>query len=271
MHERISINHLCFPGASLQQLVGYWRELEPRCVSLVSPPLLQADTAPLHEALAGGAFRLETIAHMFSSGRSLTPHEEDWQAGRAELSRLIRIAEQLGARSIYMLTGGHGSLGWEQAAEAFAAAVAPCVTEARRAGVALLIENALPLYADVHIAHSLRDTLDLAELAGIGVCMDLFGCWTEAGLRASIGRGVPLCQIIQVSDYVYGDRSLPSRAVPGDGAMPLRRMLDWILGAGYTGAFDLELIGPRIEQEGHFKAAGRAAERLGEMLHALGA
>ena len=134
-----------------------------------------------------------------------------------------------------------------------------------------MIENALPLYADYHIAHSLRDTLALAEMAGIGVCIDLFGCWTEAGLRASIERAIPRCNLIQLSDYVYGDRSLPSRAVPGDGAIPLQRILDWMLAAGYTGAFDLELIGPRIDKEGHLEAVRRTGDYLGKILSSLGA
>jgi sugar phosphate isomerase/epimerase len=77
--------------------------------------------------------------------------------------------------------------------------------------------------------------------------------------------------VIQVSDYVYGDRALPSRAVPGDGAIPLQRLLEWALAAGYKGAFDLELIGPRIDREGHLPATRRAAEEVGKVLQSLGA
>jgi sugar phosphate isomerase/epimerase len=271
MHERISVNQLCFPGADFAQLAGHWRVLGPRRVSLISPPLLGQDFSALRQALAGGGYGLETIAHYFLPGQVLTQREEDWQPARASLAQLIGIAQQLGARSIYMLTGGHGALDWEQAAQAFAAAIAPCVAQARQAGITLMIENASALYADAHIAHSLRDAVTLAELAGIGVCIDLFGCWTEAGLRATLERAVARCGVIQVSDYVYGDRALPSRAVPGDGAMPLRRMLEWTLAAGYAGAFDLELIGPRIGREGHLEATRRAADRLGSMLQSFGA
>jgi sugar phosphate isomerase/epimerase len=169
-----------------------------------------------------------------------------------------------------MLTGGHGRLTWEQGAEAFSAAVAPCVAQARDAGISLGIENASTLYADLHIAHSLRDTVALAEQAGIGICMDLYGCWTEAALRETMERAVPRCHIMQVSDYVYGDRALPARAVPGDGAIPLHRLLEWALAAGYQGAFDLELIGPRIDREGHLAAVRRAAEEVGKTLDSLG-
>lgn len=169
-----------------------------------------------------------------------------------------------------MTTGGHGGLTWEQAAASFAAAITPCLGAARAAGVALMIENAPPQYADLHIAHTLRDTIALAELADIGVCIDLFGCWTEAGLQGLIADAVSRCHLVQVSDYVLGDRSLPSRAVPGDGAMPLRRLLEWLLAAGYEGTFELELLGPRIDAEGHLTAVRRAVHELGELLHDLG-
>ena len=123
-----------------------------------------------------------------------------------------------------------------------------------------MIEPASTVFADIHIAHSLRDVVQLAEMAGIGVCLDVFTCWTEAGLEQTIERAMPRCQLIQVSDYVLGDRASPCRAVPGDGAIPLERILGWALDAGYAGAFDLELLGPRIDGEGRAAACRRSAE-----------
>ena len=270
MHERISVNSMCFPGATMAELARHWSQLGAQRVSLISQQLADGPE-PVRAALVTGRYILETITHPFLGPRHLTDQESDWHAPRAALLRLIDDANLLGARSIYMLTGGHGALSWEEAAAAFSAAIAPCVTRARDAGVALMIENAPALYADIHIAHTLRDTITLAEMAGIGVCIDIFGCWTEAGLRESVARATPRCQLVQVGDYVYGDRSLPSRAVPGDGVIPWQRILGWILKAGYSGAFDLELIGPRIEREGYFAAVGRAGHELGLILQSLGA
>jgi sugar phosphate isomerase/epimerase len=74
-----------------------------------------------------------------------------------------------------------------------------------------------------------------------------------------------------VSDYVYGDRTAPCRAVIGDGAIPLEHLIGELLDAGYKGVFDLELLGPRIQQEGAAAATRRAAENLSEILSRLGA
>jgi sugar phosphate isomerase/epimerase len=256
----------------MRDLASVWRELGARRVSLVSDALLPGDgLSEAQEALESGDYRVETITHGFLSGRHLERNPESWSQARDSLSRLIEIAQTLRAKSIYMLTGGHGSLSWEEAAENFCEAIAPCVRQAQAAGIPLMVEDAPPLYAEMHIAHSLRDTVALAEMAGIGVCIDLFSCWAEAGLQQSIERAMPRCHIVQVCDYVYGDRSLPARAVPGDGVIPLQRILGWILAAGYRGAFDLELIGPRIESGGRMAEVQRAAHYVGQMLRSLGA
>ena len=47
--------------------------------------------------------------------------------------------------------------------------------------------------------------------------------------------------------------------------------LGWALDAGYAGAFDLELLGPRIDQEGRTAACRRTADWLGDFLRARGA
>jgi sugar phosphate isomerase/epimerase len=270
MHDRLSVHSICFAGARLSELAGYWRELGAHRVSLVSNNLLDEGLEAAREALRTSDCRVESITHAFLPGRHLELREESWRDARDTLSRLIRDAKSLGARSIYMLTGGHGSLAWEDAAQAFRAAIAPCVIQAKEAGIPLMVENSAALYAEVHIAHTLRDAVTLAELADTGVCIDLFACWTEAGLRESIQRAMPRCHLVQVCDYVYGDRSLPSRAVPGDGAIPVERILQWLLEAGYTGTFDIELVGPRIDAEGRVAAVRRAADNLGRILRSLG-
>jgi sugar phosphate isomerase/epimerase len=268
MHDKISVHSICFPGASVQVLAEHWRALSAHRVSLSSDLLLGDSGAAARRALEAGGHQLETITHPFTAGRHLQRGEEFSRSVREELNRVIEMAAQLGAQSIYMLTGGRGSFSWDECAGIFCEAVAPCAVRARAADVALLIENAPPLYADMHIGNSLRDTVALAQMAGTGVCIDIFSCWTEAGLRESIERSMPGCRLVQVSDYVYGDRTLPSRAVPGDGAIPLRQILGWIIDAGYSGVFDLELLGPRIN--GQESQVRRAADYVGSMLRSLG-
>ena len=74
---------------------------------------------------------------------------------------------------------------------------------------------------------------------------------------------------MQVSDFRVGTLATPDRLVPGDGDIPIARILGDVLAAGYTGLFDLELIGPRIEDEGYDVAIPRAVDTLTAMLEDL--
>ena len=99
----------------------------------------------------------------------------------------------------------------------------------------------------------------------------MFHCWAEADFDALVQRALPRTALIQLSDYVLGDRALPARAVPGDGAIPLEALRRaQALAGGYAHGFDLELIGPRIDDEGRLESARRACEVVSAMLDRLG-
>jgi sugar phosphate isomerase/epimerase len=226
--------------------------------------------AAVQAALRTGDYQVETITHNFLPfGQHLDGRDVSWEACQEKLNRLIEDAQILGGQSIELFTGGHGALTWEDAAAQFSTAVAPCVARSKVAGVPILIEEAGPLYAQMHIAHTLRDTVTLAEMANIGICLDVASCWTEAGLKQTIERAIPRTSLIQIGDYVFGDVTSPGRAVPGDGNIPLRRILEWILRAGYRGTFEIEVLGPRIDKEGHLQATQRSVKYIAEMLRSL--
>ncbi len=271
MHDRVSVNSIGLLNFSLTEQAQCWRSLGARRVSLYGPQLDNEGFAAAERALGSGDFTLETIIHHCLPEQYLDGTGGEWEEARARLNTRIEMARQLGARSVYMTTGGPGAFTWEKAASAFAEAVAPCTARARSDGIALMVENTPQLYADQNIAHNLRDAVALAERADVGVCIDLFSCWSEADLENTIKRAMPRCALVQVSDYVCGDRALPCRAVPGDGDIPLTRLLDWVLSAGYQGSIELELLGPRIDREGPLEATRRAADAVGELLVSLGA
>ena len=77
-------------------------------------------------------------------------------------------------------------------------------------------------------------------------------------------------RVVQVSDYAIGTLCTPDRRVPGDGDIPLARVLGHLVDAGYQGVFDLELVGPKIDAEGYDAAVPRAVERLDALLTDLG-
>jgi sugar phosphate isomerase/epimerase len=169
-------------------------------------------------------------------------------------------------------TGPAGQLTWEDAADAYADAVGPVFEEyAIPRGINVAIEHTNGLRVDVGFLHTLRDAIDLARRVGVGVCMEINACWAERNLGATIVDGVDTIRIVQLSDFAIGTKSTPNRLVPGDGDIPMRRIVGQLLDAGYDGVFDLEMIGPRIDEEGYESASTRAVEYVGGLLRDLGA
>lgn len=269
MHPRVSLHQVAFVSESSRAFIDHCRAVGVQHMTLVTPVLNQpGDLEQAEAALALGGPRASTMNHVFGVYPNL---EQDSGEAAKHLLDAIGTTARLGGKAIYLISGGRGSLDWEAAAERFAALIAPCKTAAEAKGIRLLVENASAMNVDIHSAHTLPDAIRMAEIAGIGVCIELHACWMEGALRENFRRAMPLTGLVQVSDYVLGDRTTPCRAVLGDGVIPLERLIGDILSAGYEGLFDLELVGPRIEAEGARPATTRAAEYLSELLTKLGA
>jgi sugar phosphate isomerase/epimerase len=271
MHSRICLHQVIYAHETTTAFIDLCRAIGIPNMTLATPLVMQqlGGAEVVKKALKeADAPRVAVMNHPFARSPDL---ERDSGDASKHLLEAIDLADSLGAQSIYLLTGGRGALSWEQAADRFAALLAPGLKAARDKGITLMIENASPFNIDIHIAHTLADTIQLAEMTGISVCIDLQPCFGEAGLVKLFKRAAPIIGLVQVSDYVLGDRSAPCRAVPGDGVVPLEELIGDLLETGYQGLFDLELVGPRIAAEGGAIAAKRAAERLSELLIKLGA
>ena len=266
MHPAISINTLCFARGGLEELSDTVARIGARGIS---PDLehVVAHGVPATTRLFRDA-GLEVTALTHRAFAFTSP--EDAAAARERLDRTIDIAAQIGAQSIVITTGGRGPLCWTDAVERFAEAIGPCADNARAAGIAIGVEPTSHLYADVSIAHRLSDTVHVVGRAGLSAVIDLFACWVDADIDLAIAQAAPRASLVQVSDYVYGDRGLPCRTVPGDGDIPLDRLIPAIISAGYRGYFDLEIIGPRLWAEGEDAGLRRAGDYVGALIDQAG-
>jgi sugar phosphate isomerase/epimerase len=253
-HPRISVNSLSSLFQALPADIVMWRELEVDHVGLISPKLEAWGWEKAKQAVAEAGLRVSNLS-----------------VEQKVLGESIEFAASVGATSVYVCSGAAGSLGWDEAARVFGAEMAPFAVRAREVGVLVAVEPTNPLRADLSFVFSAGDALDLAREADIGVVIDLYSCWYERGLADLVGANLDRVALIQVSDYVLGTYDLPNRAVPGDGDIPLERLLGEILDRGYEGAFDLEVLGPRIEAEGYPSAVRRGVDHMSELLYRLGA
>jgi sugar phosphate isomerase/epimerase len=262
MHERISVSAISSNGWSFDEDVAWWRSAG---VTNVGVALRKLEAF----GLAGGTVLVVDaglrVTNLLALAFPLTAADR-WPAHQERLLAAVAAASAMGAECFVTTTGPAGSMPWDEAADAFAEASAPVVAACRDAGIPFVVEHTNSLRADVGFVHTLRDALDLVRPLGGGVLMECNACWAERGLAATIAADVEHIRLVQVSDYVIGTLCTPDRVVPGDGDLPLTRIIGWLLDAGYTGVFDIELIGPRIEAEGYDSAIRRSVAAVEALL-----
>ena len=263
-HPRIVVNSASMISWPLERDVALLRALGLRRIALLArklDALGDDDAAQRLVRDAGLAVDSLMVGALFDLARP-----EQWDEARAALRRALARARRFGADAAVITTGPAVGLGWEDAADAFVAAVAPVVAEARSAGTSVVVEHTNGLRFDLGFVHNLRDAIDLARQAGVLVCMEVNNVWGERALRETIRRGAELIRMVQVNDFVVPTTSTPDRAVPGDGSIPLERIFRDLEEAGYRGPYELEIVGPRIEAEGYESAVRRSVEHVDLLL-----
>ena len=268
MHPRVSLSAISTFQWDLDTDLAFY---ERAGITAIGASLAKLEAA----GLDAGARRLRDAGLRVTNLIGLGPfHLDDpgqWPEQRRRVERALDAAEAVAAECMILTTGPAGALTWEDAAGALEEALGPIVADAAARGVPFGLEHTNSLRVDVGFVHTLADAVDVARRLGTGICVETNACWAERALGDTIAAGVDMFRIVQVSDFAIGTLSTPNRLVPGDGDIPLARILGQVLDAGYQGCFDLELIGPRIDEEGYDAACTRAIAALGDLLAQLGA
>jgi sugar phosphate isomerase/epimerase len=253
-HPRISVNSICSMKQSLHEDIALWADLGVDNVGLISPKLEAVGWDAARRAV-GDAGLLVSSMSCYKDG----------------IAPSLEFSAAVGSGVLYIVTGSAGSTPWEEAAEMFCEEVAPLVARGKELGVRLALEPTNPLRTDVSFVHCVCDAIDLARMADMGIVVDFYSSWYERGLEEFVRKNIDLVALVQMCDYKLGTFDMPNRCAVGDGDIPVERLLGLLLDAGYKGPFDLEILGPRIEEEGYRAPIARSVGRATEMLDRLAA
>lgn len=267
MHPRLSVSEISSSSFDLDEDLALWAEAGITNVG-ISLAKLEATGDPVAavERVHGAGLR---VANLLAPGPFRLDRPEDWSAQRAQADVLMDVALALRPEVVILTTGPAGTLPWERAADAFAEITRGIVAEAEREGLLFAIEHTNALRTDVGFVHTLRDAMELGFRVDMGVCLEMQSCWAERNLAGTITAGIDAIVAVQVSDYAIGTHCTPDRLVPGDGDLPIERIVRLLEDAGYEGTYDLELVGPRIEEEGYRSAITRGLAWMTELLTEL--
>ena len=80
----------------------------------------------------------------------------------------------------------------------------------------------------------------------LGLMLDLYNSWWEPGLETMIPRIVDKVFDVHMADWASDTLTVDCRLLPGQGVMPLPRLIKTIEDAGYKGLYDVEIFNPAI-------------------------
>jgi sugar phosphate isomerase/epimerase len=262
VHPRLAVSALSSIRLSLDEDLALWSDLGVGAVGLFLPKLEAVGLAAAVDRVGRAGLEVSSIA---CQGFVLD-EPDSWAERRAALEPAVDAAATLAASCLFVTAGRPGRLDFDAAVDALGEAIGGIRDRARELGVALAVEHTNPMRRDVGFVHSLPDMVEVARRLDVGVVVELTNCWCERHVERSLTEGVDTFRLVQASDYVVGDLTASERAVPGDGDIPLARLLAAVLDAGYRGYVELEMLGPRIEDEGYRAAIARGIEALERML-----
>jgi sugar phosphate isomerase/epimerase len=252
----VSISPLTTPGWALEDDLALYRELDLGRASVSMTKLSHAGgVARAARMVADAGVAVDVV---YPAGGLDLSRPEQWPEARHSMLAAVGVARLTGAAGVLVAGGGAHGLAFEDAVERFCDAVGPVAASARSDGVRLLLEPVRPQFAYAGFVHTFRDAVPVARRLGLGVVFDVTHCWWEPELDTLLRGHVDLIGAVHLADLAL-DGPVVHRLVPGDGELPLPRLVSLLLAAGYAGPFELELIGPAIDAEGYRGAAARGA------------
>ena len=142
-------------------------------------------------------------------------------------------------------TGAHPKGDMAEAMKVVAEKLKELAKVATDNGVLLALEPLNPTSVNVESAiWTVDQALDVIEATGsdaVGLCLDYWNVWQNAGIEAAIARAGTRILTVQASDW-RAPRSFADRIVPGDGSIPLARLIEATRATGYAKPWVVEIF-----------------------------
>ncbi len=205
------------------------------------------------------------VSCLTSSGPTPLGDAAGERAAIERTRRHLDAAAELGADCLMTLPGCAIGWSWEENAARARSLLEALLPHAEQAHVRIALEPTSQLRMDLAFLHSFDEALDFADAIDspwLTVVLELNNAWIERRLYDNIARRTARIGIVQVSDFRVGTLAANERVVIGDGHIPLQRICRALAAAGYTGWYDIELLGSAIEAEGYAAVVPRAIARF---------
>jgi sugar phosphate isomerase/epimerase len=201
------------------------------------------------------------------------PHSSKQERAKAldKNRKMINDAAALGAPMLVLVCGAEPSQDLLESRKQIQDGIESLLEHAKANRVQLTIEPLHPMYADTRSAiNTLGQANDMAESIDsdwVGIAVDVYHLWWDPQLQDQIER----CQrhgnlsAFHICDWnVPTNDMLLDRGLMGDGCIPLKKIKQWIMNAGFKGYHEVEIFSDKYWSQDQDIFLDKIVERFSE-------
>jgi sugar phosphate isomerase/epimerase len=189
-------------------------------------------------------------ANMCFAGLFTSDSAEQRQAAVDNAKKTAERCKEIGAGFLLIVSGPAVPGDLEGSRDYARQALEELVPFAENIGTNLALEAIHPI--DISrwtVLVTLEQVFDVVESfssPNLGILLDLYNSWWEPGLEATIPRIIDKVFDVHIADWAAETTAVDTRLLPGQGIIPLPRLIKAIENAGYQGLYDVEIFNPDI-------------------------
>jgi len=234
--------------ATFEQDLSLFRELGIQNIEVCEGKLAAADPRPQIEQLQATGMKVTSVQprlhSLFPDGpRPLPAPPAERMSRVAETCKLF--GQYFPGTTLVTISGAAPNGDYRLAYQTAAHEYRKAASVAEQHGVRLALEPLNPILMNVDtfvcsLAHA-RRLIETVDHPAFGLFLDVWHVWEDAAAPEEIATLAGRIFGVHVNDW-HTPRAFGDRAIPGQGEIPLLKLLQAIRGTGYAGAYTLEIF-----------------------------
>lgn len=246
--KEFGFSEYCAPMWSFEQDLESFREAGATCLELSEAKLDFDRLERQLGLLADSGLRVSCVQPAVESffDVKLSATLGSLEANRASLYRSVeRVGRHRLGDRINTISGVIPGQTWTEALPTMSREYGELCRRAADYGLRIMVEPLHPIYCGLDSMFStFQEAWQLIESVGapnLGITCDLWHVWQQPEIEAEIEAFAPFLWAVHISDWKT-PRCAVDRHVPGDGVIPLGRLMRALDGAGYDNGYLVEFF-----------------------------
>jgi sugar phosphate isomerase/epimerase len=210
------------------------------------------------------------VSHLFWAGGFTGGDGRSFRESIDDAAEAIETAAALDCRTLVVCSGPRAGHTHNHARQMVQGALAELAPHAGASGVALAVEPMHPGCAKQWtFLTTLDDTLELLNSVGsphVKMVLDTYHIGHERGLIDRLPAILPQLAMVQLGDARQSPVGEQNRCRLGEGTLPLAEIVTALQAAGYSGYYDVELLGEELDVADYVRLLEHAKEAFEKLV-----